>query len=89
MSRTFQALRDGDRFYYENKEIFSVAQQNEVRKMNMARVMCLTLRDAENMHNNLFEVFNSQTDVRRSCTELLAERALDVKDWLLESIIPI
>ena len=89
MSRTFQALRDGDRFYYENKEIFSLAQQNEVRKMNMARVMCLTLRDAENMHNNLFEVFNSQTDVRRSCTELLAERALDVKDWLLESIIPI
>ena len=89
MSRTFQALRDGDRFYYENTDIFSIAQQNEIKKMNMARVMCLTLRDAEVMHDNLFEVFNPKTEVRRSCTELLAESNLNVKDWLLESIIPI
>ena len=89
MSRTFQALRDGDRFYYENKDIFSVEQQNEIKKMNMARVMCLTLRDADVMHDNLFEVFNPAKDVRRKCRDILAEKNLDVKDWLLESIIKI
>ena len=89
MSRTFQALRDGDRFYYENKDIFSVEQQNEIRKMNMARVMCLTLRDADEMHDNLFEVFNPAKDVRRKCRDILAEKNLNVKDWLLESIIKI
>ena len=89
MSRTFQALRDGDRFYYENKDIFSVEQQNEIKKMNMARVMCLTLRDADVMHDNLFEVFNPAKDVRRKCRDILAEKNLNVKDWLLESIIKI
>ena len=89
MSRSFQALRDGDRFYYENKDIFSVAQQNQIKNMNMARVMCLTLRGADVMHDNLFEVFNPAKDVRRTCTELLAEKKLDVKAWLLNSIIKI
>ena len=89
MSRTFQALRDGDRFYYENKDIFSVAQQNEIRKMNMARVMCLTLRDADVMHDNLFEVFNPAKDVRRKCRDILAEKNLDVKGYLLASIIKV
>ena len=89
MSSTFQALRDGDRFYYENKDIFSAEQQNQIRKMNMARVMCLTLRDADIMHDNLLKVFNPDKDVRRTCTDILAEKNLNVKDYLLESITKI
>ena len=89
MSRFFQALRDGDRFYYENKDIFSAAQQNEIRNMNMARVICLTLRDADVMHDNLFKVFNPAKDVHRKCTELLAKKILDVKSLLLNSIFKI
>ena len=89
MSRTFQALRDGDRFYYENKDIFSVEQQNEIRNMNMARVMCLTLKDAVKMHDNLFKVFNPAKDRRRTCEELLTEKKLNVKVWLKKSIIKI
>ena len=89
MSRSFQALRDGDRFYYENKDIFSAAQQNEIRNMNMARVICLTLRDADMMHDNLFKVFNPAKDMHRKCTELFAKKILDVKSWLLNSIFKI
>ena len=50
LSKTFQALRDGDR------------QQKQIKKMNMARVMCLTLRDAEKMQKNLFDVFEPGRD---------------------------
>ena len=32
LSKTFQALRNGDRFYYENENVVSVAQQKKLRK---------------------------------------------------------
>ena len=55
----------------------------------MARVICLTLRDADMMHGNLFKVFNPAKDVHRKCTELFAKKILDVKSWLLNSIFKI
>ena len=88
LSRTFQELRDGDRFYYENKDIVSLPQQREVKKMNMARVMCLTLRNVESMQENLFDVFVTGKDKRIPCL-LLKKQSLNVEQWLIQSIIKI
>ena len=88
LSRTFQELRDGDRFYYENKDVVSLLQQREVKKMNMARVMCLTLRNVESMQENLFDVFVPGKDKRIPCL-LLKKRSLNVEQWLIQSIIKI
>ena len=88
LSRTFQELRDGDRFYYENKDVVSLPQQREVKKMNMARVMCLTLRNVESMQENLFDVFVPGKDKRIPCL-LLKKRSLNVEQWLIQSIIKI
>ena len=89
LSKTFQELRDGDRFYYENDDVVSPLQQAEVKKMNMARVFCLTLRDALEMQENVFHVFIPGKDVREECRKLLAANNLSVDAWLFHSIIKI
>ena len=89
LSRTFQELRDGDRFYYENKDVVSLPQQREVKKMNIARVMCLTLRNVKNMQENLFDVFVPGKDRRIPCKFLLKKRNLNVEQWLIQSNIKI
>ena len=89
LSKTFQELRDGDRFYYENDDVLSPLQQAEVKKMNMARVFCLTLRDALEMQENVFHVFIPGKDVREECRKLLAANNLSVDAWLFHSIIKI
>ena len=89
LSKTFQDLREGDRFYYENDGVVSPLQQAEVKKMNMARVMCLTLRDPLEMQDNLFDVFTPNQDVRVECRKLLAASNLKVDQWLFHSSIKI
>ena len=53
--------------------------------MNMARVMFLTLRDAENMQENLFDVFVPGRDQRIPCRKLLKTKNLNIKKWLRSS----
>ena len=89
LSKTFQALRDGDRFYYKNEDVLSLAQQKQIKKMNMARVMYLTLRDAENMQENLFDVFVPVRDQQIPCWKLLKTKNLNIKKWLRNSNIKI
>ncbi|KAI6210404.1 hypothetical protein M3Y96_00324500 [Aphelenchoides besseyi] len=40
IGKQFRALRDGDRFYYENEKILRADQIAEIRKITMARVLC-------------------------------------------------
>lgn len=37
---TFQAVRNGDRFWYERNAVFSRAQRAEIRKGSLSRVLC-------------------------------------------------
>ena len=55
----------------------------------MARVMFLTLRDAENMQENLFDVFVPGRDQRIPCRKLLKTKNLNIKKWLRSSNIKI
>ena len=90
LSRTFQALRDGDRFYYENKDVVTISQQREVKKMNIARVMCLTLKNLRDIQESPFDVFvRSRRNRRISCRTLLEIEDLNVEVWLKKSKIKI
>ena len=94
LGKTFQELREGDRFYYENDKVVTAIQQREVRKMTMARVMCLTLRDVKNdvplqrIQRNVFDVFNPDEDRRVRCSRLL-NNDLNVEQWLINSKVKI
>ena len=57
--------------------------------MNMARVMCLTLTDAEKMQENLFNVFESGRDQRILSWKLIKTKNLNIKKWLQNSNIKI
>ena len=89
LSRNFDEIRKGDRFYFENDEVFSLNQQAEIKRMNMARVLCLTLTDPDKMLENVFDVFiPGEGSVRKTCTELKSND-LRVGRFLRESIIDI
>ena len=83
--KTLTNLRVGDRFFYENNDQFSIGQQEEVRKMTLAKVMCLILRDGGTIQENLFDVFNPRKQKRINCENLLKD-SLNVKQWLNNSL---
>ena len=82
--RTLTNLRDGDRFFFQNIDQFSKEQQKEVKKMTLAKVMCLTLRNTDIIQENLFDVFLPKRQKRLYCTKLL-KNSLDVRRWLTNS----
>ena len=84
IGRTLTNLRDGDRFFYQNNDQFSKEQQEEVKKMTLAKVMCLTLRNTDIIQENLFDVFLPRRQKRLYCTKLL-KNSLDVRQWLTNS----
>ena len=57
IGKTLTNLRDGDRFFFQKNDQFSKEQQEEVKKMTLAKVMCLTLRNTDIIQENLFDVF--------------------------------
>ena len=82
LAKTFESLREDDRFYYKNEDVVTLQQQREVKRMTMAKVMCLTLRNVSNIQPKLFEVFRPRTDIRILCNELLAD-SFNVEQWLI------
>ncbi|NWU35132.1 PERT peroxidase, partial [Hylia prasina] len=40
IGKQMKALRDGDRFWWENDNVFTEAQKNELRKHSLSRVIC-------------------------------------------------
>ncbi|XP_065182939.1 peroxidasin-like [Sycon ciliatum] len=40
IARQFTALRDGDRFWHENKGVFTAEQLQEIKKTTLSRVLC-------------------------------------------------
>ena len=88
LAKTFEALREGDRFYYENGDIVTLPQQREVKRMTMAKVMCLTLRNVDKIQPKVFQVFRPGTDKRISCSQLLND-SLNVEQWLIQSKVQI
>ena len=62
----FIRLRDGDRFYYENKGVFNSRERREIRKTTLAKVMCDNLKEMVSVQRDVFEAFDIP-DFRISC----------------------
>ena len=64
----FKKLRDGDRFWFERRGVFTRRQRYELRKMTMAKVLCLTLKGMVSVQRDVFKVFDTSKN-RRVCCE--------------------
>ena len=85
IGRAFTDLRDADRFFFQNNDQFLSAQQEEVQKMTLAKVMCLTLENTEVIQEKLFDAFDPKEQQRRNCVDLL-RNSLNVRCWLRNSV---
>ncbi len=76
---TFTALRDGDRFYYENSDpetaLFSEAQRQEIEKASLSRVICDNT-DINEIQQNAFVI--DETNSRNPCSEI---PSMDLTKW--------
>lgn len=74
----FKKLRDGDRFWFERRGVFTRRQRYELRKMTMAKVLCLTLKGMVSVQRDVFKVFDTSKN-RRVCCEGIPE--LSIMAW--------
>jgi len=72
----FERLRDGDRFYFENS--FNEKELPEIKKMTLAKVLCLTLKDIVSIQKNAFERFIPGVTQRNACD---VANILDITLW--------
>ncbi len=63
---TFQAVRNGDRFWYERNAVFNRAQRREIKKGSLSRVLCDNSDNMETIQPDAF--LTNQTRVR--CDQL-------------------
>ena len=54
MSQQFQALRDGDRFYYENPGLFTEDQLRSIKNVTMSTILCNNLKDIVSIQPDAF-----------------------------------
>ena len=85
IGRAFTDLRDGDRFFFQNDNQFLIAQQEEAKKMTLAKVKCLALENTEIIQENLFDALEPKEQQRRNCDDLLGN-SLNVTRWLRNSV---
>ncbi|XP_066927072.1 uncharacterized protein [Clytia hemisphaerica] len=78
----FTGIREGDRFYYESKDVFTPAQLAEIKKMSLSKVLCNNLKGSVSIQRNVFKVFNKAQDKRVTCSSI---PGIDLKAWSEES----
>ncbi|XP_036366590.1 peroxidase mlt-7-like [Octopus sinensis] len=52
----FQTLQTGDRFYYENTNVFTPAQLTEIRKTSMALLLCRNVASLTSVKQHAFQM---------------------------------
>ncbi|XP_072930563.1 peroxidasin [Epargyreus clarus] len=73
----FKRLRDGDRFWYENPEIFKPEQRRQIKKITLARVLCDNGDKIDTISENVFLLPEVQ-DGLISCEDL---PSMDLRFW--------
>ena len=77
-ARTFEAVRDGDRFYYENANeatgIFTASQREQIKNASLSRVICDTSDNIQMIQPNAFLANQG----RVSCSQL---PQIDLTAW--------
>ena len=80
IANAFGALRDGDRFYYENNDqtaLFSAEQRVEIEKTSLSRIICDNADNIQEIQPNAF-LLGSRTN----CSEI---PEVDLRAWQVSS----
>ena len=83
LTRQFKHLRDGDRYYYENKGVFTSAQLKAIKKVKMSTVLYNTLKGIVSIQPHAFQIEDSRNK-RVSCKGK-AINQLDLRPWLSQT----
>ena len=75
---TFDNVRNGDRFWYENEKVFTPAQLREIKKGTMSRIICDNSDGIDSVQPDAF--LSNQTRV--PCSQI---PSLNLKAWREES----
>ncbi|CAG0883706.1 unnamed protein product [Cyprideis torosa] len=84
IARQFKALRDGDRFWYENAgqpSSFTPDQLYEIRQMSFARIMCDETDDVVTIQRNVFLQPDPFSNPRIPCANYIALPKLNFAPW--------
>ena len=65
----FMRLRDGDRFFYENRGVFKSLELREIKKTNLAKIMCDNMKGMVSVQKDVFVAFDIP-EYRKSCNEI-------------------
>ncbi len=78
---TFSDLRDGDRFYYENKGVFTAHQLRQIRQASLSRIIC------DNTGINRIQRDAFRTDRSRvRCSSL---PSVNLRQWRVDSAVAV
>lgn len=77
LNEQFHRLRDGDRFWFENKGVFTDEQVDEIRKTSLSRVLCDNVFGIVSVQR---DAFIAATDEQRrvECTQI---PSMDLSKW--------
>ena len=78
LAKQFTAVRDGDRFYYENPGVFTSNQLKAIRKVKLSTILCNNLRGLVSVQVNAFRT-PSNKNFRRGCFTSIPQ--LDLTPW--------
>ena len=79
-AKTFEAIRDGDRFYYENPEspLFTDAQRDSIEDTSLSRIICDNADDINTIQENAFLAAGSPGNPVVDCTSI---SGIDLNQW--------
>ena len=80
ISRQFKNLRDGDRFYYENRDVFTPSQLRSIKSVTFSTVLCNNLKGIVSIQPHAFLAVDG-TNLRKSCKGGSVIKQLDLKLW--------
>lgn len=69
LRKQFERLRDGDRFFYDARGVFTTAQRAQIRRMTFSEVLCNTLRGIVSIQRKSLKAATSST-VRVICSRI-------------------
>lgn len=77
IKKQFENLRDGDRFFYKRRGVFTKAQLKEFQKVTLAKVLCDNLHGIVSIQKDVFKAFKEGTK-RNECHGL---SSMNLKAW--------
>ncbi|KAL3985806.1 hypothetical protein ACH3XW_40160 [Acanthocheilonema viteae] len=78
IAEQFRRIRDGDRFWYEKKDVFNEAQRKEIKKVSLARIICDNADNITNVQRDVFIFVGRHFQSYNSCAHI---PKLDLRPW--------